>query len=123
MKQQLPSFENYAFEIRPLTDHEGGGFLITWADLPGCMADGETPAEAIKNGKDAFRAWMQAQIDDGREIPRPGSDGEPAKFVQRLPKSLHQRLVQRAKSEGVSLNTLVTALVAEGMGKRQARSG
>ena len=86
------------------------------------MADAETPAEAIKNGKDAFRAWMRAQIEDGREIPRPGSDGEPAKFVQRLPKSLHHRLVQRAKSEGVSPNTLVTTLVAEGMGKRQARS-
>lgn len=122
MKQQLPSFDDYAFEIRPLTEDEGGGFLITWPNLPGCMADGETPAGAIKNGKDAFRAWMQAQLDGGREIPRPGADGEPAKFVQRLPKSLHQRLVQRAKSEGVSLNTLVTALVAEGMGKRQAGS-
>jgi antitoxin HicB len=107
---QAPKFDDYAFEIRPLTKEEGGGFLITWADLPGCMADGETPAEAIKQGKDAFRAWMRAQAEDGREIPRPGSDGEPAKFVQRLPKSLHYRLVafsandqpsRAAKSSGV----------------------
>jgi antitoxin HicB len=117
-QRQAAKFDDYAFEIRPLTKEEGGGFLITWPDLPGCMADGETPAETLKQGKEAFRAWMRAQAADGREIPPPGSEGEPAKFVQRLPKSLHYRLVQRAKREGVSLNTLVTALAAEGMGKR-----
>ena len=38
-----PKFEDYAIEIRPLTDEEGGGFFATFPDLPGCMADGETP--------------------------------------------------------------------------------
>ena len=43
----IPNFEDYSFEIRPLSEEDGGGFLITFPDLPGCMSDGETPEEAI----------------------------------------------------------------------------
>ncbi|MDQ2946412.1 MAG: toxin-antitoxin system HicB family antitoxin, partial [Acidobacteriota bacterium] len=39
---------------------------------------------------------------------------------QRVPKSLHARLVVRAEKEGVSLNTLVATLIAEGSGRRDA---
>jgi antitoxin HicB len=42
------------------------------------------------------------------------------KFVQRLPRSIHARLQSRAKAEGVSLNQLVTAYVAEGLGRHSA---
>jgi predicted HicB family RNase H-like nuclease len=50
--------------------------------------------------------------------PELEGEGEPAKFVLRLPKSLHARLVARAASEGVSLNTMITAFLAEGLGRR-----
>jgi antitoxin HicB len=62
---------------------------------------------------------MEAQKAWGREYPRPTVSGMSGKFVQRLPKSLHAKLVKRAKQEGVSLNTLVLALIAEGIGKRE----
>lgn len=112
----VPEFDDYPFEVRPLSEDDGGGFLITFPDLPGCMSDGESPEEAIQEGRDAFQCWMQAHIEDGRAIPQPNSGGEPGKFVQRLPKSLHARLAARAKQEGVSLNTLVLTFIAEGMG-------
>jgi antitoxin HicB len=114
-----PKFEDYAIEIRPLKKEEGGGFLVTFPDLPGCMADGETIDEAINEAKDAFSCWMEAQNEWGREYPKPTTQGTSGKFVQRLPKSLHAKLVRRAKQEGVSLNTLVLALIAEGIGKRE----
>jgi antitoxin HicB len=37
-----------------------------------------------------------------------------------VPKSLHAALARRADREGVSLNMLVTTLLAEGMGRRGA---
>ena len=116
----IPDFDDYPFEIRPLSEEDGGGFLITFPDLPGCMSDGETPEEAIREGRDAFRCWMFAHIEDGRPVPLPNSGGEPGKFVQRLPKSLHAKLAARAKQEGVSLNTLVLAFIAEGLGRRES---
>ena len=45
------NFEDYAFEIRPLSADEGGGYLISFPDLPGCMSDGDSPEEAMTNGK------------------------------------------------------------------------
>ena len=40
-------FEDYRFEIRLLSRAEGGGFLISFPDLPGCHSDGETIPEAV----------------------------------------------------------------------------
>jgi len=36
----------------------------------------------------------------------------------RAPKSLHRRLAERAKREGVSLNALTVTLLEEGLGER-----
>jgi predicted RNase H-like HicB family nuclease len=49
---------DYPFEIRPLSKDEGGGYSITFPDLPGCCSDGATPEEAINNGRDALRSWL-----------------------------------------------------------------
>jgi predicted RNase H-like HicB family nuclease len=49
----------------------GGGYLITFPDLPGCMSDGETEAEAVQNGRDAFHSVVSALTDMGRPIPAP----------------------------------------------------
>ncbi|HJU17628.1 MAG TPA: type II toxin-antitoxin system HicB family antitoxin [Stellaceae bacterium] len=117
----------YRFTIRPLTEEEGGGYLIEFPDLPGCMSDGETIEEAVANGEDAKRCWIAAMKEAGRPVPPPGG-GEPAecysgKWQLRVPKSLHRRLAERAKREGVSLNTLAVALLAEGIGERTAQDG
>lgn len=119
-------FEAYAHIISPLSDEDGGGFLITFPDLPGCMSDGETEAEAVENGRDAFIAVVSALADMGRDIPAPSFSPDDAaapsasgKFVARVPKSIHAKLTSRAKAEGVSLNTLVLTLIAEGLGRRE----
>ena len=108
----------YPFEMRPLAAEEGGGWLITFPDLPGCMSDGETPEEALANGRDAVGAWIKAMREAGREIPAPG---EPAsgKFIARIPRSMHARLSARARQEGVSMNALVSAFLAESLGRRE----
>jgi antitoxin HicB len=113
---------DYSFTIRPLTPAEGGGYLIEFPDLPGCMSDGETVAEAVVNGMDAKADWIAAMREAGRPIPEPGADpseGYSGKWQLRTPKTLHRALAERAKREGVSLNTLSVALLAEGLGERR----
>jgi antitoxin HicB len=107
----------YPFELRPLTKEEGGGWLITFPDLPGCMSDGKTPEEAIINGEEALQSWLATAREFGDTIPSP-AETQSAKFVQRLPRSLHARLQARAKQEGGSMNTLVMVILAEALGKR-----
>ena len=110
----------YPFEIRPLTEEEGGGYLISFPDFSECISDGETPEEAIQNGFDALRETIFALESMNLPVPEPGSGGSySGKFVQRIPKSLHARLAARAKQEGVSMNSLVTSMLAESLGKRE----
>ena len=122
-------FEAYAHIISPLSAEEGGGCLITFPDLPGCVSDGETEAKAVENGRDAFIAVVSALADMGRDIPAPSFSpddatvpGASGKFVARVPKSIHAKLTTRAKVEGVSLNTLVLTLIAEGLGRREGHA-
>lgn len=105
---------DYPFIIRHLTKEEGGGYLIEFPDLPGCMSDGESIQEAIANGKDAVACWIAAAKKSNRHIAKPGEfEKQSGKWVQRVPKSIHLRLVEKAKEEGVSLNTLVVAMLSE----------
>ena len=105
------------FEIRPLTDEEGGGYLVEFPDYPGCMADGETPEEAMVEGRDALTSYLETLKALGRPAPVAGN-AYGGQWRQRVPKSLHAALARRAAHEGVSLNMLVTALLAEGLGAR-----
>lgn len=68
----------YPVTIRPLSDVEGGGFLALAPDLPGCMSDGETPAEALANVYDAIECWMEGAEELGRVIPEPSVSAKSA---------------------------------------------
>ncbi|CDN53133.1 Hypothetical protein RG1141_CH07730 [Neorhizobium galegae bv. officinalis bv. officinalis str. HAMBI 1141] len=61
----------YPVLVSPLSAEDGGGFLATVPDLPGCMSDGETPQEALSNVQDAIESWIEAAQDMGRDIPEP----------------------------------------------------
>lgn len=116
----MPNLLDYPFEIRPLTAAEGGGFLIAYPDFSDCIADGETVEEALKNGQDALQATVAALRAKALPVPAANSGGVASgKFVARVPKTIHAQLTARAKSEGVSLNMLVVAFIAEGLGRRQ----
>ena len=118
MKIDSALIHSYPFTIRPLSEEDGGGFAIEYPDLPGCISDGESPEEALQNGADAVKAYLMDCAKHGDAFPSPASAS--GQWRQRVPKSLHSRLVAKAREEGVSLNTLVTAMIAEGLGQRRA---
>jgi antitoxin HicB len=61
----------YAVVIEPLSEEDGGGFLATVPDLPGCMSDGDTREEAARNVEDAIASWLEEARAVGRAIPEP----------------------------------------------------
>ena len=109
----------YQFTVRPLSKEEGGGYLVEYPDIPGCMSDGETIEEAIVNGKEALRDCIDVFRESGRRLPKPGV--EAAQWRQRLPRTLYLKLTRQAASEGVSINSFVTAIIAEAIGAKLSR--
>lgn len=61
----------YRFSVRPMTEDEGGGYLIEFPDLPGCASDGDTVEEAIVNGVEAMEGWIEAVRAEGHPVPEP----------------------------------------------------
>ena len=64
---------DYPLRIAPLSAEDGGGFIAVALDLPGCMSDGETPEEALRNGYDAIESWLAAAQAHGIAIPPPSA--------------------------------------------------
>ena len=115
------SLDAYQFTVRPLSKEEGGGYLVEYPDIPGCMSDGETIEEAIANGREALRDCVAVFRESGRKVPKPGI--EPAQWRQRLPRTLYSKLTAQAENEGESINRFVTAIIAEAIGYKQAHTG
>ena len=61
----------YKIVVEPLSSEDGGGFLAVVPELPGCMSDGETEAEAVTNVQDAIVAWIALTVSKGQEPPKP----------------------------------------------------
>lgn len=53
----------YRMELAP--DPDEGGYVVSFADLPGCLSTGETLDEAVTNAEDAKKAWLIAAIEQG----------------------------------------------------------
>lgn len=101
-----------SYIVRPLPDEDGGGFLCEVLDYPGCFGDGRTPEAAMADARNAVIAWKKVAAEFG---DKPGTSGQ---WRLRVPRTLHRRLHERAKTEGVSLNTLAVSLLSEGLSER-----
>ena len=89
----------------------------TWfarvVELPGCLTEGDSPEEAADMIQDALSAWLEVALEDGRPIPEPQTgEAYSGRFVVRVPRTLHQQLVEAAEQEGVSLNQFINVTLA-----------
>ena len=59
--------------IKPPSVEDGGGYLFEFLDFPGCVADGATPEEAIREGREALMSYTRTLEELGRKIPAQGA--------------------------------------------------
>jgi len=94
----------YEFSVKLIEDEGEKYYFAKFAELDGCMTDGETLEELAKNIPEAMRGWLETCIDNNIPIPEPNADDYSGKFLVRIPRVLHKNLATQAKKEGVSLN-------------------
>jgi len=93
-----------------------GGYVGYISELRGCITQAETKEEILTMLEEAKQDWLLAALEDGVAIPEPANQEEySGRFNLRIPKSMHRMLAINAKREGVSLNQLVTSILASGL--------
>lgn len=45
------------------------GYTVVVPDLPGCVSEGDTLADAILMGTDAASGWLLDELEDGNDLP------------------------------------------------------
>jgi antitoxin HicB len=110
------SLADYLALAYPVTLHPepDGGFVAELEDLPGCLTQGGSVAEAYKNIEEARRLWIETAYDHGDEIPLPAAEEGSGRLLLRLPRALHGRLAREARRQEVSLNQYIVTLLSEG---------
>ncbi len=61
----------YKYEMIIYWSDEDESFIVEVPELPGCMADGKTYEEAIKNAQKVIEEWIETAKRIEREIPKP----------------------------------------------------
>jgi len=61
----------YKYEIIIYWSKEDNAFIAEVPELPGCIADGATYENAIKNAEVVIAEWVETARSLGRDIPEP----------------------------------------------------
>ncbi|EON13415.1 type II toxin-antitoxin system HicB family antitoxin [Pandoraea sp. SD6-2] len=73
-------------------DHEAGGFVVTFRDIPEAITQGDTEEEAAAMAADALLAAMDFYFDDKREVPPPSAARKGEHLVS-LPASVSAKVL------------------------------
>jgi predicted RNase H-like HicB family nuclease len=63
--------EMHKYEIIIYWSEQDNLYLAEVPELPGCMADGETPVDAAKNIEKIIGEWISVAKEIGRPVPLP----------------------------------------------------
>ena len=107
------------FSTTVFFDPESSGYIAVCEEIPGVSAFGVTRADAQREFETVLDIAIDAYRAEGWSPPTPKRPSDPTllggEFRVRLPRSVHTLLARRAEAEGVSQNTLVVALLAQGL--------
>ena len=59
------------YEVIIYWSEDDRSFIAEVPELPGCMADGPTKAEALEAAEKAAEHWIEVAQELGRDIPQP----------------------------------------------------
>lgn len=91
-----------------LWSEEDSCYVVTLPAWQNSQTHGDTPEQAIKNGREVLKLLIESAAKNGEPIPSPERQHS-GNLRLRLPVSLHGRLALEAEREGVSLNQWIVS--------------
>jgi len=80
------------FPVTLTPDKTDGGFVVTFADIPEAITQGDTEAEALDMARDALETALEFYFEDKRAVPAP-SKSKRGQHVIELPASLSAKIL------------------------------
>lgn len=117
---------NYPVQLEAMPPDQGGGFRASIPILGGSRfcAAGDDEMEALRNLDNGRRVLIPLLVEQGEQLPEPPDpDAAVEQFsgrvLLRCSRRLHANLTTQAKADGVSLNHLLSELLAAGLETRR----
>jgi len=63
----------FKYELLIYWSDEDRVFVADVPELPGCMAHGESPVDAVRNAEQAIQLWIDTAREFGDPVPEPGN--------------------------------------------------
>ncbi len=63
--------KNYKYEVIIYWSDEDGAFIAEVPELPGCLADGESYEDALRNVSIVIDQWIETARELDRPVPEP----------------------------------------------------
>ena len=105
MEKNLKYYMGLNYKIEVMKDIEEGGYTLSCPELRGCITCADTLQQGFEMIEDAKKSWFLACIEDGVPIPEPSKlEDYSGQFKLRIPKSLHKKLAEHSRQEGISMN-------------------
>ena len=111
-KKNLEYYLNLPWSYRFEWSDEDKCYIASIGELKGCMSNGNDITEATAMIKDALKSYIICSLQYNDEIPEPLKPSDyKGKIPYRTTSDKHYRLAKRAKSMGVSINSLIDEAV------------
>lgn len=117
MKEDINKILSKPYERVLIPDAEIGGYTALIKEFPGCVDEGDTAEEALKNLEKTAVGWLELALERDLDIPLPSSELKySGRYALRLSTRLHQKAAEFAKDEAISLNQFIVNAVSEKVG-------
>src|SRR5262245_20365410 len=104
----------YKYKIDLVWDPEDKIYIAQVPELDGCVSHGKTEFEALRNVEKAVEGWIKTAKEFKIKIPEPIPQRKfSGSFNVRVPKDVHRHLALKAAEEKVSLNHLISQILAK----------
>jgi predicted HicB family RNase H-like nuclease len=103
-----------------VSDEAEDGWLAEVEGFPHLSARASSPEEAARRAWAAIEATLELPSADGGDSSSRPTPSHSGKLLVRMPATLHDELARTAESEGVSLNQLITGVLASSVAWRSA---
>jgi predicted HicB family RNase H-like nuclease len=103
--------------VRDESEGQKEPWLARVEELPGCEARDKTADGAAHAISKAMADWLATALENGTPVPEPRrTPSHSGRLLLRIPQGLHGELAHKADREEVSLNGLITGMLAGAVG-------